>query len=81
MNDPSETIRRELTTAINNVEGSREYLSQKHGQIWDTNELQQEFNVLGFASPLIIAKRKCDGVRGTLFFQASPRYYFGFSPE
>ncbi len=81
MNDPSETIRRELTTAINAIEGSREHLESKHGQIWDTTELQEEFNVLGFAAPLVIAKRKCDGVRGTLYFQASPRYYFGFSPE
>jgi hypothetical protein len=35
-----------MTKNINAVEGSREYLEAKHGQVWDTTELQQEFEVL-----------------------------------
>ena len=42
-----ESIRREMTKNINAVEGSREYLEAKHGQVWDTTELQQEFSVGG----------------------------------
>jgi hypothetical protein len=81
MCDPTEMTRRMMTTAINNVEGSREYLESKHGQIWNTSELQEEFTVLGFAAPFCIVRRKCDGVRGFVLLQHDPRYYFGFSPE
>ena len=80
MSDSTESIRRQMTARINAVEGSREYLEHKHGQVWDTSELQEDFTVLGFAAPLVIVARK-DGVRGSLYFQNSPRFYFGFSPE
>ena len=51
MSDPTEFVRREMVAQINAVEGSREYLEAKHGQVWDTNELQLDFAVLGFAAP------------------------------
>ena len=81
MSDPTEGVRREMVAQINAVEGSREYLEAKHGQIWNTTELQQEFEVLGFMAPLVVVRRRCDGVRGSLYFQNDPRYFFGFSPE
>lgn len=81
MSDPTEGVRREMVAQINAVEGSREYLEAKHGQIWNTTELQEDFEVLGFMAPLVIARRRCDGVRGSLYFQNDPRYFFGFSPE
>ncbi|QDT95255.1 hypothetical protein [Gimesia aquarii] len=81
MSDPREITRRLMTTAINSVEGSREYLESKHGEVWDTTSLQEEFTVLGFCSPFCIVQRKCDGVKGSVMLQHSPRYYFGFSPE
>lgn len=76
-----ESIRREMTKNINAVEGSREYLEAKYGQVWDTTELQQEFSVEGFMAPFVLARRKSDGIRGTLKFQHSPRFYFSFEPE
>lgn len=81
MTDPTEGMRREMMAQINAVEGSREYLEAKHGQVWDTNQLQEDFVVLGFLAPFVIAKRKSDGVRGSLFFQNSPRLYFRFEAE
>jgi hypothetical protein len=81
MSDPTEPIRRQMVAEINAVEGSREYLEQKHGQVWDTNQLQEDFEVLGFGAPFVVVKRKSDGVKGSLMFQHSPRFYFGFSPE
>jgi hypothetical protein len=81
MTDPTEDIRREMVAQINAVEGSREYLQVKHGQVWDTDQLQEEFVVLGFLAPLVVVKRKSDGVRGSLFFQNSPRLFWGFQPE
>ena len=32
-------------------------------------------------APLIAVRRKSDGVKGSLMFQGSPRFYFGFEPH
>jgi hypothetical protein len=79
--DPKEDIRRNLLAEINAQQGSREYLEAKHGQVWDTAELGRDFIVIGFAAPLVVVKRKSDGVKGSLYFQHSPRFYFGFEPH
>jgi hypothetical protein len=79
--DPTEDIRRNLLAEINAQPGSREYLEAKHGQVWDTAELGRDFIVIGFAAPLVVVKRKSDGQKGSLMFQASPRFYFGFEPH
>jgi hypothetical protein len=81
MSDPTEAVRRELVAEINLVPGSREALEAQHGQVWDTSELQDEFQVLGFMAPFVIVARRNDGVRGSLMFQNSPRLYYGFKPE
>ena len=78
MSDPTETIRRELVAEINAEPGSREYLEAQHGQVWDTNQLQEDFVVLGFMSPIIGVLRKSDGIKGSLMFQHNPRFYFNF---
>ncbi len=80
MSDPTEAVRRELVRQINAEPGSREALEAEHGQVWDTSELTRDFDVLGFASPMVVVRRRADGVRGSLFFQHSPRYYYGFEP-
>ncbi|MBN73841.1 MAG: hypothetical protein CME32_31680 [Gimesia sp.] len=77
----AEAIRRVMTQSINAVEGSREFLEAKHGQVWDTSELQQEFEVLGFCSPCCVVRNRSNSQRGTVFFQHNPRFYFGFEPE
>lgn len=81
MPDPTETIRRQQLTEINADPGSREALEAKHGQVWDTEELRRDFEVLGFAAPLIVVRRRSDGVKGSLYFQHSPRLYFGFEAD
>lgn len=81
MSDPTETIRREQLAEINLNPGSREALEQKHGQVWDTKELQQDFEALGFMAPLIVVRRRSDGVKGSLYFQHNPRLYYGFQAD
>jgi hypothetical protein len=46
--------------------------------IWDTEALQRDFEVLGFAAPWVVVRRKTDGVRGSLQFSQYPRIYYGF---
>ena len=81
MSDPTEAIRRELVSQINLVPGSREALEAQHGKVYDTSELQDEYQPLDFLAPFIIVRRRSDGVRGSLMFQNSPRFYYGFKPE
>jgi hypothetical protein len=81
MNDPTESIRREMVAQINAEPGSRAALEAKHGQVWDTDQLRDEFDVIGFMAPLVGVRRKSDGVKGSLMFQHHPRFYFGFQPE
>ena len=81
MTDPTENIRKQMLAEINAVPGTREYLEAKHGQVWDTSELARDFIVIGFSAPLVVVKRKSDNQKGSLMFQASPRFYFGFEPH
>ena len=78
MHDPTETIRRQEVAEINAEPGSREALEAQHGQVWDTKELQQDFDVIGFMAPYIGVLRKSDGAKGSLQFQHNPRLYYGF---
>jgi hypothetical protein len=81
MNDPTEAARRERLAEINAEPGSREALEAQHGQVWDGEQLRQDFDVIGFLAPLVVVRRKADGVKGSLEFQHMPRYYFGFVPD
>ena len=76
--DKTENIRREMVRKINATPGPREALEQKYGSVWNTQELSQEFKVLGFNAPFVVVQRLSDGVKGSLVFQHQPRYYYGF---
>lgn len=81
MTDSTESIRRQQVTDINAEPGSREYLAAKHGLVWDTSELQRDFEVLGFLAPYCVVRRRSDGAKGGIMFQHDPRLYYGFQPE
>lgn len=55
--------------------------NKPEGQTWDTQQLQEDFTVVGFAAPFVVVVRKADGVKGSLEFKHSPRIYFGFRPD
>jgi hypothetical protein len=81
MIDETEAIRRQRLVEINLVPGSREALEAEHGQVWDTDQLMEEFEAIGFMAPLIVVRRRSDGVKGSLEFQHSPRFYFNWQPH
>jgi hypothetical protein len=81
MSDPTESIRREMLAEINAVPGSREALESEHGKVWNTDEMCQDFEAIGFMAPLVVVRRRVDGVKGSLFFQHNPRFYFNFQPK
>lgn len=81
MTDSTESIRRQQVAEINAGPGSREHLSAKHGDVWNTSELQRDFEVLGFLAPYCVVRRRSDGAKGSILFQHDPRLYYGFQPE
>jgi hypothetical protein len=81
MNDPTETIRRQRIAEINAEPGSRAALEAQYGQVWDTDQLREEFEVIGFMAPLVAVRRRSDGRKGSLEFQHDPRFYFNFQPH
>jgi len=81
MSDTTETTRRSLVQQINTDAGDRERLEERHGRVWDTQELQYDFEVLQFAVPLIVVRQRTTGQMGSMFFQHQPRFYWGFQPD
>ena len=81
MSDPTEPLRRQRLADINAQPGNREALEDQYGPVWDTQELSREFIVQGFMAPLVVVKRRSDGVVGSLEFQHQPRFYFNFRKE
>jgi hypothetical protein len=81
MTDPTEPIRRTQLAEINTAPGSRETLEAKYGQVWNTEELARDFEVLGFLAPYVVVRRKADGQLGSLAFQHDPRFYFAFQAD
>jgi hypothetical protein len=79
MDDPTEVLRRQRLVEINAEPGSREALEAQFGQVWDTDELGRDFQVIGFMAPLVVVRRISDGVKGSLEFQhGPPRLYFNW---
>ena len=70
-----------IIAEINHEPGERADLESKHGQVWNTSELQKDFSVLSFMAPYVVVARKSDGQRGSLMFQHDPRYYFSFTSK
>ena len=81
MSDPTEPIRRARLAEINAEPGSKESLESQYGKVWTTGELADEYEVIGFMAPLVVVRRKSDGVKGSLEFQHNPRLYFNFQPH
>lgn len=79
--DPTEQIRRDMVDEFKSNPNERAQLEAQYGQVWDTNALQLDFEVLGFMAPFVVVKRKATGEKGSLMFQSNPRLYFGWAPD
>jgi hypothetical protein len=67
-----------IAAAINAAPRSRERLEAQYGQVWDTEQLTADFEILDFATPRVFVVRKSDDAPGHLYFQDHPRFYFNF---
>ena len=83
MSDETEGIRRALVAVINSEPNPRAELEAEYGtgNVWNTDELREAFEVIGFMAPFCVVKRRDNGVKGSVMFQHSPRFYFGWQAE
>jgi hypothetical protein len=81
MSDDTEALRRKRLAEINAQPGSREALEAAYGQVWDTQQLAEHFEILGFLAPFVVVKRRVDGVKGSLEFQHHPRFFFNWQED
>ena len=79
MTDDTENVRRELIA--NQHPTNLETLSLQYGRVWDTQQLVEEFEVIGFAAPFVVVRRRADKMRGSLEFQHDPRYYYKWTED
>lgn len=85
MTDLTEGLRRkkimEIGSEVESLDedAERKRLEAKYGQVWDTKELQEAFDVQGFMAPFVVVIEKATGKKGSLMFQHHPRFYFGFT--
>jgi hypothetical protein len=75
--DPTETARRQMIATDQPAADLAEELGID-GPIWTTETVSKEFEIIGFMAPFVVAKRRSDGVKGSLEFTHSPRVYFNF---
>lgn len=74
--DETEGLRRQRLNEINAEAGCREALEARYGQVWDTEQLGRDFEVLGFMAPYVVVSRRADGMKGSLEFQHQPEVLF-----
>jgi hypothetical protein len=59
----------------------RKEFEEKYGKVWNTQELQQDFTVLGFMAPFVVVTNKATGEKGSLQFNHMPRYYYNYRKD
>jgi len=85
--DDTEEVRRKRLAVISDAVGSQEpaterrRLESQYGQVWDSAQLAEDFEVIGFMAPYATVRRGSDGRKGSLEFQHMPRFYFSFALE
>lgn len=75
MTDDTEAIRREM---LESGQPYRDLVRSDPKDRWTTDELREEFEVIGFMAPFVAVRRKSDGAKGSMEFTHNPRWYFNF---
>jgi hypothetical protein len=74
--DETEAARRDLIKS-----GQPERALEKATQRWNTEQVVEEFEILRFMAPFVVARRKSDGKIGSLEFTHEPRWYFNWTED
>lgn len=78
--DETEAFRRQKVAELN--AGMRRHeLEKEYGEVMDSSELLDKYEILGFMAPYVIVRREYDKAEGTFEFQHDPRFYFNWKPS
>ena len=55
------------------------FSKENSSKAYSTEELQAEYNVIGFGHGFCVVERREDGVKGSFEFSHQPRYYYNFA--
>lgn len=77
MHDETESLRRNLLASGQ----PHADLAATEGRTWNMEEVGDDFEILGFMAPFVVARRRSDGVLGSLGFTHRPRVYFNWQPD
>lgn len=61
--------------------GVQKAFEEDRGTMYSTDSLVCHFEVIAYAAPFVVARRKRDGVLGSLMFTHQPRIYFAWLPD
>jgi hypothetical protein len=78
MNDETEAMRRARVDQLHEETTNRLELEERHGKVWNRDQMRAEFEVVGFMAPLVVVKERKTGKLGSLEFQHMPRFYFNW---
>lgn len=70
-----------LEKQINGAPKNRAELEETEERVWDSDEVRDDFDIVGFKAPFAMAIHIDTNTSGTLLFQDNPRYYFGWNPD
>jgi hypothetical protein len=76
-----EKLTMEEAAQIKEEADARDRLQREYGEVWNTREVQEEFEVLSFMAPFCFVRRRSDYKTGTVQFEHMPRFYFNFCPD
>ena len=68
-----------MTIDKSEKEQLRAELEERFGQVWDTDELIKDFEVIAFGGPgFVEVDNRETGEKGTMEFTHMPRFYFDY---
>ena len=71
MNDETEEFRRFRQAQLNEQAAERTKLEKEYGKVWSTEELCNDFQVVGFMAPLVIVETAQPGKRAAWSFSTA----------
>lgn len=78
LSDATEVVRRSMVPLMHDRLAD---WRRDGGRTWSPAAMAEEFEVIGFMAPMVVVKRKRDGVKGSLEFTHSPRVYFHWKAD
>lgn len=72
---------RMLREVMNRTPCSREELLAVVAEVYNREQVEERYEVLGFRAPFAMVRERSTGQMGTMLFQHEPRFYFSYSRD